>query len=66
MVITGGGGIPVVRQPKKVRHGGEAVIGKDLTSALIANVPGHDVMMILTSLSRVAIHSGTHILADES
>jgi len=59
VIAGGGGGIPVVRGPKKVRHGVEAVIDKDLTSALMANVLGIEVMMILTGVSRVALHYRT-------
>lgn len=55
VIAGGGGGIPVVRGPKKVRRGVEAVIDKDLTSALMANVLEIDVMMILTGVSQVAI-----------
>ena len=49
----------MVRGPKKVRRGVEAVIDKDLTSALMANVLGIDVMMLLTGVSRVAINYRT-------
>jgi carbamate kinase len=59
VIAGGGGGIPVVGGPKKVRHGVEAVIDKDLTSALMANVLGIEEMMILTAVSQVAIHFGT-------
>jgi carbamate kinase len=59
VIAGGGGGIPVVRGPKKVRHGVDAVIDKDLTSALMANVLGIEDMMILTGVSRVAIGFGT-------
>jgi carbamate kinase len=59
VIAGGGGGIPVIRGPKKVRHGVEAVIDKDLTSALMANVLGIKEMMILTAVPRVAIHFGT-------
>lgn len=59
VIAGGGGGIPVIREPKKVRRGVEAVIDKDLTSALMANVLGIDVMMILTGVSRVAINYRT-------
>jgi carbamate kinase len=59
VIAGGGGGIPVFRGPKKVRHGVEAVIDKDHTSALMANVLGIDQMMILTGVSQVAIHFGT-------
>jgi carbamate kinase len=59
VIAGGGGGIPVVRGPKKVRHGIEAVIDKDLTSGLMANVLGIEEVMILTAVSRVAVHFGT-------
>ncbi len=59
VIAGGGGGIPVVRGPKKIRHGIEAVIDKDLTSALMANVLGIEVMMILTGVSRIAVHFRT-------
>ncbi len=59
VIAGGGGGIPVVRGPKKIRHGVDAVVDKDLTSALMANVLEIDVLMILTGVSRVAIHFGT-------
>jgi carbamate kinase len=59
VVIAGGGGcIPVVRGITGVRHGSEAVIDKDLTSAHMANVLGIETMMILTGVSRVAIDFG--------
>lgn len=59
VIAGGGGGIPVVRGPKGVRNGIEAVIDKDLTSALMANVLGIRWMMILTAVSKVAINFGT-------
>jgi carbamate kinase len=59
VIAGGGGGIPVVSEPKKVRRGVEAVIDKDLTSALMANVLGIEEMMILTAEPRVAIYFGT-------
>ncbi|MDH3662492.1 MAG: carbamate kinase [Alphaproteobacteria bacterium] len=59
VIAGGGGGIPVVRGPKGERQGVAAVIDKDLTSAHMANVLGIDTMMILTAVSKVAIHWGT-------
>ena len=59
VIAGGGGGIPVVRGPKGMRRGIEAVIDKDLTSALMANLLGFDTMMILTAVSRVSIAFGT-------
>ena len=59
VIAGGGGGIPVIRGPKGVRHGVQAVIDKDLTSALMANVLDIGLLMILTSVPRVAINFGT-------
>lgn len=59
VIAGGGGGIPVLRGPKGIRRGVEAVIDKDLTSALIANVLKIEHMMILTAVSRVAVHFRT-------
>lgn len=58
VIAGGGGGIPVLRGPKGVRQGISAVVDKDLTSALMANVMGIDVLMILTATPRVAINFG--------
>jgi carbamate kinase len=58
VIAGGGGGIPVVRGPKGVRHGVAAVIDKDLTSAHMANVLGIEVLVILTAIRRVAINYG--------
>jgi carbamate kinase len=58
VIAGGGGGVPVVRGPKGIRTGVEAVIDKDHTSALMGNVLGIEVMMILTSVPRVAVHFG--------
>lgn len=57
-IAGGGGGIPVIRGARGDRHGVEAVIDKDLTSALMANVLGIEEMMILTAVPRVAIDFG--------
>jgi carbamate kinase len=58
VIAGGGGGIPVVRGPKGVRHGVEAVIDKDMTSALMANVLGIGTLVILTAVRKVAINYG--------
>lgn len=59
VIAGGGGGIPVIRGAKGVRRGVSGVIDKDLTSALMANVMGIPVMMLLTAVHKVAIHFGT-------
>ena len=58
VIAGGGGGIPVVRGPKGVRHGVEAVIDKDLTTAHMARVLGIDTIMLLTAVPQVAINFG--------
>ncbi len=59
VIAGGGGGIPVVRGPKGVRHGLEAVIDKDLTTQHMAHVLGIDTIMLLTAVPKVAVHFGT-------
>ena len=58
VIAGGGGGIPVVRDNVGRRRGVEAVIDKDITSAVMANVLGIRDMMILTAVPRVAINFG--------
>ena len=58
VIAGGGGGIPVVRGPKGVRHGIDAVIDKDMTSALMGNVLRMDTLLILTAVPKVAIDFG--------
>lgn len=59
VIAAGGGGIPVIRDAVGRRRGVEAVIDKDLTSALLANRLGVDTLMILTAVSRVCLDFGT-------
>lgn len=59
VIAGGGGGIPVVRGAKGVRHGIEAVIDKDLTTQHLAHVLGIDTIMLLTAVPRVAVDFGT-------
>ncbi|MBP2316141.1 carbamate kinase [Azospirillum soli] len=58
VIAGGGGGVPVVREGMGQRRGVEAVIDKDRTTALMANVLGIKDMIILTAVSRVAINYG--------
>ena len=58
VIAGGGGGIPVVRGEKGVRHGVEAVIDKDMTSGLIANELVMDTLLILTAVAKVAVDFG--------
>lgn len=58
VIAGGGGGIPVIRNEDGTRHGVEAVIDKDLSSALMANVLGIETLMILTAVDKVYINFG--------
>ncbi|NKB21445.1 MAG: carbamate kinase [Alphaproteobacteria bacterium] len=58
VIAGGGGGIPVIRGAKGVRHGVSAVVDKDLTSALMGNILDIDTFMILTATPKVAINFG--------
>jgi carbamate kinase len=58
VVAVGGGGVPVVRQPDGTLVGVEAVVDKDLASALVAARIGAEVLMILTGVEHVAVDFG--------
>lgn len=58
VIAGGGGGIPVVRGPKGVRNGIEAVIDKDLTTQLMAKVLGIDTIVLLTAVPKIAVNFG--------
>jgi carbamate kinase len=56
VIAAGGGGIPVVRDEDGLLRGVEAVIDKDLSSALLATQVEAETLMILTSVEQVAIN----------
>jgi carbamate kinase len=58
VVAAGGGGIPVVRRPDGSLAGVEAVVDKDLASALLADRLGAEVLLILTGVEHVAVDFG--------
>ena len=58
-VCGGGGGCPVARDPAGVLSGVEAVVDKDRTAALLAQLVDADVLLILTDVERVCLHYGT-------
>lgn len=58
VVAGGGGGIPVVRDARGDWQGVQAVVDKDLTSALLAASLGIPDLLILTSVERVAVDYG--------
>jgi carbamate kinase len=53
VVCVGGGGIPVVRDEKGLLHGIDAVIDKDIASALLALQLGADALLLLTDVPGV-------------
>jgi carbamate kinase len=59
VIAGGGGGIPVVRGANGDWQGVQAVVDKDLTSALLARSLGIPDLLILTAVERVAIDFNT-------
>jgi carbamate kinase len=59
VVGSGGGGIPVVRDPDGTLRGVEAVIDKDLAAALLARSVGADVLVIATDVDNAILDYGT-------
>lgn len=57
VIATGGGGIPVVRDGGL--KGVDAVVDKDLSSALLAKEIDADILLILTTVEKVSIHFNT-------
>lgn len=58
VVASGGGGIPVYIDERGMLEGMDAVIDKDLGSAVLGREIGAEVLCILTSVDRVAINFG--------
>jgi len=58
LIAAGGGGVPVVRDASGDWQGVEAVIDKDLTSALLARELQLPDLLILTAVERVAVDFG--------
>ncbi|MGQ9582903.1 MAG: carbamate kinase [Thermoplasmatota archaeon] len=58
VVAAGGGGVPVVRRGGELA-GVEAVVDKDLASAVLARDVGADALVILTDVEGVALDFGT-------
>jgi carbamate kinase len=59
VVCAGGGGVPVVRRPDGTLDGVEAVVDKDLTSAVLAEALGCDALLVLTDVPHVVRGFGT-------
>jgi len=55
VIAGGGGGVPVTRDGRGEWTGVQAVIDKDLTSAVLASQMEADTLLMLTSVERVAV-----------
>ncbi|MEM7547966.1 MAG: carbamate kinase [Pseudomonadota bacterium] len=58
-VICAGGGIPVIRRPDKLMVGVEAIVNKDLASAVLAAELDADALLMLTDVPGVCVGWGT-------
>lgn len=59
VIAAGGGGIPMYIDERNNYEGLDAVIDKDLASAVLAKEINAETLMILTSVEKVAKHFGT-------
>ncbi len=59
VVSSGGGGIPVVPDPRGGYQGIEAVIDKDLTATLLSRQVGADLLVIATDVEHAVLGWGT-------
>ena len=59
VITVGGGGIPVVRGADGILKGVDAVIDKDLASAMLATVIEAGLLVITTAVEKVALGWGT-------
>jgi carbamate kinase len=59
LIAGGGGGVPVVRDDRGDWQGVEAVVDKDLSSALLARELGLPDLLLLTAVEHVAVDFGT-------
>ncbi|MEW5925203.1 MAG: carbamate kinase, partial [Candidatus Zixiibacteriota bacterium] len=58
VIAVGGGGIPVYIDEKGNLEGFDAVIDKDLASAVLAREISSEILIILTSVDKVALNFG--------
>lgn len=59
VVCAGGGGVPVIRDESGHLQGVEAVVDKDLTSAVLAEALDADLLLVLTDVAAVMRDFGT-------
>ena len=59
VICAGGGGVPVIRNERGFLDGVEAVVDKDLTSAVLAEALEADLLLVLTDVPNVVRGFGT-------
>ena len=59
IIVTGGGGIPVKRTKSGLLRGIEAVVDKDMASAVLAHEIHADELYILTDVEQALLHFGS-------
>lgn len=59
VICAGGGGVPVIRNEQGELEGIEAVVDKDMTSAVLAEALEADALLVLTDVSGVQENFGT-------
>ena len=59
VVCAGGGGVPVIRNEQGRLEGVEAVVDKDLTTAVLAEALDADLLLVLTDVAHVERDFGT-------
>ena len=59
VIAAGGGGIPIIKDEQNRYIGVEAVIDKDLSSAMLASDVKADLLIILTGVDKVYLNFGT-------
>jgi carbamate kinase len=59
VIACGGGGIPIMQDANGQYSGVEAVVDKDLTSAVLGGEVGAELLVILTGVPQVYTHYGT-------
>src|SRR5208283_4447173 len=59
VIAAGGGGIPVVADEKGLLSGVEAVVDKDLASAVLAAQIGADILVISTGVEKACLNFGS-------
>ncbi len=59
VICSGGGGIPVIRTADGSLTGVEAVIDKDLSAAILADLLGCDALVIATDIDSAVLNYGT-------